>query len=177
MRDHVSLQAACLVGIGCVAVGLLGAALIPRSARSLRAQRELQILRQQVDTYREEWTRREEDLIKRAVKETGSSETYVRLLMAASKSHDRRRAFDTVVAELQRSNEGRTREAERMRTTGRRGPLMYPGSSERDWSKPSSRPVQRVLGYEIPLDTGARRKYFEDMEAENERLEREIFGR
>jgi len=56
-----------------------------------------------------------------------------------------------------------------------RTPLFYPEGASRDWSKPSSERTQRTLGFEITIDLELRRQYFEDMKAENERLEREIF--
>jgi len=57
------------------------------------------------------------------------------------------------------------------------GPFLYPKGGKYDWSKPSDEPVQKLWGYEIPIDPDKRKQYFEDMEEENRRLETEIFGR
>ncbi len=52
-------------------------------------------------------------------------------------------------------------------------PLLYPESGSRDWSR-NDYDAQGVGGYKIPTDPTLRRRYFEDMERENDRLEQEL---
>lgn len=53
-------------------------------------------------------------------------------------------------------------------------PIIYPEGGSRDWSDTSDIETQDLWGAQIPTDPTLRRKYFRDMEAENERLQREL---
>ena len=53
-------------------------------------------------------------------------------------------------------------------------PLLYPEGGSRDWRDVDGIKTQDMLGFKIPTDPELRKQYFEDMEAENDRLEREL---
>jgi len=75
---------------------------------------------------------------------------------------------------MRESEEQATFDRLRRRIESDHGPLMYPEGGQRDWSKGSREPSQKIWGYEIPLDSKERRQYFGDMKAENAGLVREL---